>query len=115
MAKFKVGDRVRVIDKNHPEYGKVGVCIEDATSPWVAFDSPTEYGGSTSHRDGWVAGHMDCLDSHQLRTVASVSAAIAAYTRACEAFEASQLQVEKAKQDVVDARLNLRDALDGEA
>lgn len=45
----------------------------------------------------------------------SVEQHAALYTAACEQFEAAQLALEKAKQAVADARLNLCDALDGEA
>lgn len=60
--------------------------------------------------------YSEADDGHFLELVSAltVDACIAAYTAACEQFEAAELALEKAKAAVQDARLNLRDALDGE-
>lgn len=119
MAKFKIGDRVRVIEFKEQEWGNTGTVIEVSTNPWVCFDKPTRYGGDPNPRNGWKAGFMDCMSDDRLELVSagelSVPVAIDAYQQACTDFEAAQLAVEKAKAAVQDARLNLRDALDGES
>lgn len=48
------------------------------------------------------------------KVISLVDQAVSDYHSACEQFEAAELDLEKAKAAVQDARLNLRDALDGE-
>ncbi len=69
----------------------------------------------------YCAGDSD-WDMIQPTNTSAVTVAIDAYQQACTDFEREQallfvqeLAVEKAKAAVQDARLNLRDALDGEA
>lgn len=58
---------------------------------------------------------MDCPFENEMElVVGEVAECMALYTAACEQFEAAELALEKAKAAVQDARLNLRDALDGE-
>lgn len=61
----------------------------------------------------YCAGDSD-WDMVKPTNTSATARTIAAYTTACEQFEAAQLALEKAKAAVQDARLNLRDALDGE-
>jgi len=78
---------------------------------YVKFDHAVGVGLDTN-ADGSYQMWTKTLD---LVIGVSVSAAIDAYQQACTDFEAAQLALEKAKAAVQDARLNLRDALDGES
>lgn len=103
MAKFKVGDRVKMrLD------GAEGTVFKVDDDVWVNLDN-----GYSNPRHWTEAGATVCL-FHIGGAPVTVAEAIDAYQQACTDFEAAQLAVEKAKAAVQDARLNLRDALDGE-
>lgn len=126
VAKFKVGDRVRVGQKARMSAGDTisGVvrgCIgiiegfgfradyeEEADVVYVRFDREIR-SGTDLNPDGTYQ-----MWKWQLEHVDASCAAFHAYTAACEQFEAAELALEKAKAAVQDARLKLRDALDGE-
>jgi len=74
-------------------------------------------GGQIAHftENGQFEEDFSSDDDLVPNTAYSVTDAIDAYQQACTDFEAAQLALEKAKAAVQDARLNLRDALDGES
>lgn len=120
MAKFKVGDRVRCVMDSHRQVpvGSLGTVMEEDTVPYVKWD-----GGLTFRNSMGNEGEYALLES-ELEFICgalTVDTCIALYRGACEQFELAQsvlagaeLALEKAKAAVQDARLNLRDALDGE-
>lgn len=112
MAKFKGGDRVRRIgDDCYVPVGTLGKVIKcsligDAvTIEWEWHGDISGYSPAQQYQ--W----LELMPAEPL----AVEICIKAYTAACEQFEAAELALEKAKAAVQDARLNLRDTLDGEA
>ncbi len=90
-------------------FGAKAACGEETDVVYVRFDHEVR-SGLNLNEDGTYQ-----MWRHQIEPVDATSAAIDAYQQACTDFEAAQLALEKAKAAVQDARLNLRDALDGEA
>lgn len=106
---FKVGERVGVVSG-----GRVGTVIRwsEAThegQDWCKEDYIPVREDETGRTNGWHYSGVERVDAKS-----SVDAAIAAYTLACEAFEEKQKELEQAKANVHNARLELRDALDCE-
>lgn len=71
MAKFKVGDRVRVIDGREDlapsvDTGNVGIVREEDTSPFIHFDKPTRF--HTSILD-IPAGYAACVNESRLELI----------------------------------------------
>lgn len=111
MTKFKVGDRVRRIgDECFVPVGTLGkvilesTIVDSVTVEWEWHGDISDY--SPAQQCQW----LELVPAEPL----VVETCIKAYTAACEQFEAADLALEKAKAAVQDARLNLRDALDGE-
>lgn len=120
MRNYEKGDRVRVVQLDPRDIGlpvKVGdvgtigkVVNNDLFLFLIKFDQvlPNDHACVTAGM--WRGLGMQI----ELFTPATLDEAIDAYQQACTGFEAAQLALEKAKAAVQDARLNLRDALDGE-
>lgn len=102
MARFKVGDRVRVTGSGEKSFGMIGRVVEEHRCPWVLFDSPTDIGGKVQSPEGvteWKLGHMDCVYEGSLTAWKpyTLDEAIAQYQSACERFEKAQADVAEAK------------------
>lgn len=71
MPKYKIGDRVMVHLYEHEQHGKKGTVIEESNCPWIRFDNPTGYNGSSGEElfPGWKTGYMDCCDEERLTLV----------------------------------------------
>lgn len=114
VTKFKVGDRVRVVRKVESAKGWKNIWAWDmddlvGREGTVSAIAPT--GIYFKEFDFGFPKEALAL----VPMVLTVDAAIASYTLACEQFETAELEVERAKAAVRDARLVLRDALDGES
>ena len=60
MAKFKVGDRVRVlVDTTDVKQGQRGTVREESSNPWIHFDTETKYDGEVNLLN-IPAGYADC-------------------------------------------------------
>jgi hypothetical protein len=111
MAKFKVGDRVKRVGTTcYVPLGVLGTVVEEfeggrILARWDWRDDESAY--PLEKQEKWL--------ELVAQAKPSLNEAIDAYQQACTDFEAAQLALEKAKGAVQDARLNLRDALDGEA
>lgn len=126
MAKFNVGDRVSIarIDSADEglglrlgQIGKVVSLCDEASRNFGTVYVDLDEELPEVHQvvsDGRWRAYENQLQIAALIGPVNVGEAIAAYTSACEQFEAAELALEKAKASVQDARLNLRDALDGE-
>lgn len=69
MARFKVGDRVRVLrDVECVKEGQVGTVREDSYSPWIHFDTRTGY-STPVDRLGIPAGYADCVPECDLELI----------------------------------------------
>jgi hypothetical protein len=79
MAKFKIGDRVRVIDLSHlaksPAIGDTGTVREVSNCPWIYFDQPQAFEGIPYiHSEGpntpsipvGPAGFCNCIGEDKL-------------------------------------------------
>lgn len=77
MAKFKVGDRVRLkVNTPDSSAGMEGVITEATDAPWVHFDKPTRYAGGYSKCPFLVNGDCDkddCVDEDELELVENYS------------------------------------------
>ncbi len=77
MPKFKIGDRVEVIqedDHGDTDVGQQGKVVDSSSAPWVLFDTPTRYEPVPpfvpySNGMEWKDGHMDCLSEDNLKLV----------------------------------------------
>jgi hypothetical protein len=104
VTHFKVGDRVKCMDPLYSTFGKEGI-VQGAGESLVLVKADG-YDGTLPY------------DPHEVEAVPvapKVDSAISLYALACERYEAAQLELDRAKDAVRDARLALRDALDGEA
>lgn len=69
MAKFKVGDKVRVIrDTECVKEGQTGTVREESYSPWIHFDTRTGY-ITPVNRLGIPAGYADCVAEYDLELI----------------------------------------------
>lgn len=106
---WKVGDRIlvtkKLVDYSYPSpsmYDLVGSILEVTNTP----DS----------RHWIVAGGFCWTKSYAEECLAGVTleSACSTYTAACERFEAAQAELERAKQAVADARIDVARALEME-
>lgn len=66
MAKFKKGDRVRLmVDQDDSDAGQVGTVLSVSDFPWVEFDTPTRY-ECTAFGQG-REGFCDCIVQRDLQ------------------------------------------------
>jgi hypothetical protein len=112
VSKFRVGDRVRRIGSEcFVPVGTFGTVITPARSDgsitieWEWCEDKSSY--DLQQQSQW-------LELVPPSACPTVEMAISLYTLACERYEAAQLELDRAKDAVRDARLALRDALDAD-
>ena len=112
---FKVGERVRIKSRRfdtgkviHPsEATHSGRNFQPEDYVFIRYDGGHGFGSETG---GWLPKNIERIEPVTL----TVDSAVSLYTLACERYEAAQLELDRAKDAVRDARIALRDALDGE-
>jgi hypothetical protein len=99
--KFKIGDRVRCLSDSHGVVapGTLGVVTELDYVPYVQWENLTD---------------PYALMEDEMDLVETLDLAIGRYQSACVAFEQAQEALERAKQAVADARIDIGRALESE-
>lgn len=65
--RFSKGQRVVLVDEQHDsDPGMVGTVMEDASAPWVLFDTPTRY-ITRWHKLPGADSYTDCVEGEALR------------------------------------------------